>query len=210
MREGFVANDDSNASLHEQSPLPRDVVTLLDETLPSQLKFRDENFAARLLELRGKLPEGAFLILMRTSIRGRMALGITCFENYLVSIDLHRALAKLIDRLWYFVEVAEGPKWESYPLLDSVRASSNTEGSDWPEIPQVGEKMAELVLDIGVAHVGPAMPEFDLDSFWQTLLVLELAHDARIPIPDLAHFERSAFHECGGWGNPVSRAFFKE
>ena len=168
-------------------------------------------------EVWGGFPAAVPRSLMETSISGRMALAITCFERYCETKGIRDpSLEELIDKLWEFVERDDLDKWESEvygvtkDLMDAVKRQRKPADPLFVLLPAEGRQMLYTLIEkIGCGNLYAGTLGYSLDTLWPTLLVLRQAMDAGVASPDLGPFQRSRFSEFQGWGNRVPRMFFR-
>jgi hypothetical protein len=150
------------------------------------------------------VPPNVTKSLIEASIRGRMALAITCLEKYCNSKDIISDwLNCVMSKLWEFVETDRLDEWE-YAI------QKMTDTVDQMALPKPVVDMLDLIVEeIGCGNLYAGTVGCSWDTLKPTVLVLEIALSEGVAIPELWPFLKSPFSENHGWGNRVDRSFFK-
>ncbi|WP_216689080.1 hypothetical protein [Hymenobacter siberiensis] len=167
--------------------------------------------------------------LKETSIRGRVAFGITCLEIYFEHLNLQDdTLVKgLLEKMWEFVSSNSLDKWEYeikgfLPIIvlnssasekfENVSFLKHSQSKAYEKmylsLPETLVTMIDTVADIGFDNLYAGTTGYSKGTFDETMSVIDLMNESQLPLPDLARFERSEFSEFHGWGDAVNKEFF--
>lgn len=171
------------------------------------------------------VPEDLIRRLKRISIRGRMALAVTCLEQVVAALVPDRErLDPLFDLLWSHVETDRLDVWEGAISVatQEVYSSSNAAydptggfaptipaGSVFENLPRLVIEMLAAVVEVGTGNVYAGTGAFSEITLVPTLKILAVYQENGFPLPPLEPFERSSFSEHDGWGHRVDRSFFR-
>jgi hypothetical protein len=160
------------------------------------------------------------------SIRGRMALAITCLEQTAKSYSVvSTELDEVITYSWSFTSThylnewdARFPKYvwdaielmETHPLLHLKRDTSFSDKSrSFLRLPLPVLIICDVIWqEIGRSNLYGAVVGYSEETFIGTVKVLKFLEALNLPLPNLNSFTKSAFFENGGWGLKVNRDFF--
>jgi hypothetical protein len=147
--------------------------------------------------------------LKAVSINGRMAFGITCLEIYIDNIGMDKTprISGLIETLWEFVSSTRLDVWESdvKDVLDELIWSNK----EVAKLPERFATLTERVGEIGMRDLYVGTDKHSPQTLEEAMQVVTIMHEAGLPLPDLAPFEKSSFTEQNGWGNRVDKSFFR-
>lgn len=167
--------------------------------------------------------------LKKISIRGRMALGISCLEIAIKELGLSddNAFECLCSDLWEFVS-ANNKNWEEkinryYPVvlvknmdwgqinIDKFLSTNKEQESDaiCQEMAALFEELIDQVIYIGTSNLYGGTGEYSQWSLEPTLKVLSIMEQLHFRIPNLIPFSKSKFSEVHGWGKKRAPSFFE-
>ena len=144
-------------------------------------------------------------------------MAINCLENIIEKTQSHSLeVDKLINLLWFFVETDDLGNWdnlikekESYLVRCSKNKNDLPNDSEFSKVPNFILMMFVKAIEIGTSNLYGGTESFSHWTLTPTLDVLKLALENGFSIPPIESFEKSSFSEFHGWGNSVSREFFK-
>jgi hypothetical protein len=166
--------------------------------------------------------------LKRISIRGRMALAITCLDMILTDrkVDSVEKLS-LLDIFWQFVENEEEnlAKWDQDRRQHDLLMDLTNYAGGWTSEKPTKYSFAELddwiyqvifeVDELGLGELYSAVQGFSNNTLENLTAILNLIVEHGYTIPSLEPFLRSPFDDTSkwgvkGWGKPSPRTFYDD
>ncbi|MEP0265875.1 hypothetical protein [Dokdonia sp.] len=164
----------------------------------------------------------------KISIRGRLAFGINCIENYLTENNIvNQYMVMLVDTLWEATTSERLDLWEKKisDLDPSNILDPHPENfpSDYKLLTETAfyelktfyinadEKFIFLIentIEIGIGNLYGGTQKYSPTTLASTLDVHKIAISVLKEIPDINKFQFSKFSEHSGWGNPIKRINF--
>ncbi|WP_047547413.1 hypothetical protein [Psychroserpens sp. Hel_I_66] len=164
-------------------------------------------------------------ILKKISIRGRLAYGMKCLEQYVKENEINDELIdKVFDILWEFTTSDELDVWDEkisdfnpkhilnikpekieseYPTItinEYYELKKFYENSDTDFI-----SMIEKVIEIGTGNLYGGTDEYSSWTLEPTLEVIKMSELKLEHIPDITKFKSFEYSEDKGWGKKINR-----
>ncbi|WP_299184683.1 hypothetical protein [uncultured Aquimarina sp.] len=164
----------------------------------------------------------------KISIRGRLAFGVKCLEQYIKEKNLeNKHLDKLISVLWDFTTSENLAEWDNkisdlHPnnIVDKhpdnkasdYKSLTESEFIDlkkyYSEISDDLFLLIDLIIDIGTTDLYGATGSYSKDTLQSTMRVYQFAQEKMNEIPNIHKFKISKFSEKSGWGNKIEKSAF--
>lgn len=154
------------------------------------------------------------------SLSGRVAFGISCFENILLSLNYNVNDWRIVlEYLWEFTSVKYLDDWNAIVLEitpDNLLEFSAYEEHDFEYLDEknfeylyklyqnVNEKIDVVmtaIYNIGTSHVYSVIEGYGQRSLDELEILLNYMTKSNIPLPDIKPFERFSITENRGWGD---------
>jgi hypothetical protein len=153
--------------------------------------------------------EDVLIELRKTSIRGRMAFGITCLELACQAFALDTLeLQQLINHLWSFTSTLDFCQWEE-DLIDGVGGYFLDLYDNRHKPSQSSEVYSLNIFEIGRGNLYGGTGEYSEFTLRHTAKVIGILQFLHLTLPKFSNFSRSRFSEEYGWGTPVPASYFR-
>lgn len=158
-------------------------------------------------------------VIKRISIRGRLAFGIKCIEQYVFENKIsNRWIDKLIDTLWEFTSSTQLDFWESKirdlePINildnhpDNVPSNYSLTESDFYELRAFYQSLSkdftdliDYTIEIGTGNLYGGTGKYSEFTLKPTIKVYELSNRLLNKVPDINKFLMFGYMEGNGWG----------
>ena len=158
--------------------------------------------------------------LMYISLRGRVAFGIGCFENMLLSLHYNVEEWKIVlEYLWQFTSIRYLDDWNG--MVSEIIPSNLLEFREYAKhdfeyldestfrylhnlYQNIDEKVDYImssIYNIGTSHAYSIIEGFGQQSLEQLELLINYMDKNNIPLPHINDFKKFAITENKGWGN---------
>ena len=154
------------------------------------------------------------------SFRGRVAYGVSCFENALIALKYDSNDWKIVlNYLWKFTDIQYLDDWNDvvvelipenlleYKIYEEEEFEhlSRDEFIALYKLYQSVEDSINVLLryiyDLGISHVYTIIEEYGEDSLLSLEVLINFMIENKFPLPNIESFLKSSIVENRGWGN---------
>lgn len=149
------------------------------------------------------------------SIRGRLAFGMICLEKLVQTRNADHPLLHTVvfPKIWEFTSSPDLSEWEQ--MINLVDPSTVLYDDVDPDLKSLYQKLPEDIVDtisnvieIGAGNIYGGTGEYSPYTLKPLHAVIHTLMKLQLPLPDMAPFEKSGFHEDGGWGAEHPRGYY--
>ncbi|NLL81465.1 MAG: hypothetical protein GX231_04050 [Tissierellia bacterium] len=154
------------------------------------------------------------------SLNGRVAYGISCFENTLLSLNYNVNDWKIVlEFLWEFTSIEFLDEWSSIVveiIPDHLLEFKTYEEHDFEYLDRnnfkylynlyqgIDEKIDSImtsIYNIGTSHAYSVIVEYGQKSLDELGLLINFMTEHKLQLPDIEPFLKYSIEENKGWGN---------
>ncbi|WP_345225298.1 hypothetical protein [Hymenobacter koreensis] len=161
------------------------------------------------------------------SIRGRVAFCIVCLEIAIHNLKFSSPASRhLLAKLWDYVSSCQLDIWHEEMaeyLPSSIIETERFQEEDFDDLseynfgqlrnwyqtlPKGVVDMIECIFVVGTVNLYGEITGYSTETLKPTMRVAGLMQQLKLPLPEIARFEKSAFADFDGWGKQVDKSFF--
>lgn len=153
------------------------------------------------------------------SLRGRVAYGVSCFEQLLLKLDYNvQDWEYVLVELWKYTNIQYLDDWSSFIseiLPDNLLEFSTYEKHCYEFLEEKNfnylyslynntdkkvDKIMTYIFNIGTSHSYSIIENYGQESLYYLELLIGFMNKYEIPLPDLLCYEQFSILENNGWG----------